>query len=1080
VSRKLAIVSGDGSPDQAWHWVVEPDGGKHAPAAAHRVAGDGRVLTRRPHGYAARLRVHDESGAGLHVATLLRAAAAAGRALEESGVLLPPAEGGTAGKRGGDRPLRVTLGPAGTVAATHGDTLVLDGPAVAAAPSRHELEALVASLLGAARPRRPAVAPPEVPWRPSRALFFESLMSSDLPHNDRELSQGVLHMVSSLRDTPVTPVFANVKMPIVGAERPMTGLDSLERALGGGPVQLVCITLLEGYFDGVTELCARLRQLGCRAHIAVGGVMPTLSPEHVAAHLPEVSFVCRGAGEYFVPRLARIVGDGGVDRPFDDAEVAALVAMDGLLAVDRAAGALYCGNPGRIVEVGELDAVELDLGHLEPRHLEGGIEISTARGCVHHCSFCTIIGRHAYTARSVDGIFALLERYERRFAELYGDAVPRNAYRVHISDDDFACDRERAVGFLRRLGPSPFRLSSVQVSIADLCAREGRALVPRVEPRFLEALRPELFADHGRPVPASDYVADHKSRNWSSYLQIGVETFSDAELVRLAKGYRLEHVRAVVADLAARGIHMDAYFIASNSDTRAEELYESLVELARLKLRHPRHFHVRYPIVPHLVSYFPSQTHKLKQRRGETHTLALRRLAQVPGHPELDYPFVDHDVPQDPWVACVVEADLLRDGGCYTAALARLRELWLERLRTLPAGPERERGERLVRLCDDAPRLLALELVGAERDAHRGDDQRLAAAVAAAESVLGPRDRWLAKLKRHRHQEVPRLVVIPTWQCELRCRYCYIPKQDGRVMSRRTLERAVDMLLSSRRPRVMLQYFGGEALLEYELVQHGIEYGSAQARALGKDITFVLSTNGWSLDEDKLRWLARHPVKLELSLDGDPEVQNKFRPALLKGEDSYHNGIAPRTAAILRSGLRHDVIMVVHPQAAERLSKSFFHVAGLGFRRIQVNFALGPVWTVDQQRAFARELHAIGAELRRRAVAGAPVTMVNLENGPLPIRLNAEITVDFDGTVYGGNAFLHETEHKQKFVMGHLDDLAGFDRYWLDAPSNDELLAWSYPADVTRNNLAVGGIMTSFLRWMQAPVTSASAGSPRR
>src|SRR5262245_17100348 len=169
----------------------------------------------------------------------------------------------------------------------------------------------------------------------------------------------------------------------------------------------------------------------------------------------------------------------------------------------------------------------------------------------------------------------------------------------------------------------------------------------------------------------------------------------------------------------------------------------------------------------------------------------------------------------------------------------------------------------------------------------------------------------------------------------------------------------------------------------------------------------------------------------------------------------------------------YDVIMVVHPQAAEQLADNFFHVASLGYQRIQVNFALGPVWTLDQQRAFARELHTIGNEIKR----GAGITMVNLENRPLPIRLNAEITVDWDGTIYGGNAFLHETEHKGKFVMGHLDDLGGFDRYWLDAPSNEHLLAWSYAPDVTQNNLAVGRIMTSFMRWMQEErVTSAWEG----
>ena len=84
----------------------------------------------------------------------------------------------------------------------------------------------------------------------------------------------------------------------------------------------------------------------------------------------------------------------------------------------------------------------------------------------------------------------------------------------------------------------------------------------------------------------------------------------------------------------------------------------------------------------------------------------------------------------------------------------------------------------------------------------------------------------------------------------------------------------------------------------------------------------------------------------------------------------------------------------------------------------------------------------------------------------MPIRLNGEITVDWDGTIYGGNAFLHETEHKQKFVIGHLDDLASFDRYWLDSPTNDYLLDWSYPPDVTKNNLDVGRIFKSFHQWM--------------
>jgi len=146
---------------------------------------------------------------------------------------------------------------------------------------------------------------------------------------------------------------------------------------------------------------------------------------------------------------------------------------------------------------------------------------------------------------------------------------------------------------------------------------------------------------------------------------------------------------------------------------------------------------------------------------------------------------------------------------------------------------------------------------------------------------------------------------------------------------------------------------------------------------------------------------------------------------------------------------------------------NFFHIADLGFDRLQINFALGLHWTDAHKRLFVDGLFQIGKELRRRWSRGESIRMVNLEGRPMPIRLNGEITVDYDGTLYGGNAFLHETEHKGKFVIGQLDDLGSFDRYWLDSPNNEELLKWSYPADITANNLSVGRLMTSFINWMR-------------
>ncbi len=1042
--------------DQGWFYVAESDASAgHATDPVLR-ARDGAPLTRRLHGYRARVLVTDRSGAGLPVAAHVRVAEAMGRALEAAGA---------------PGPVEVLLGPAGTATARTAGQVHLDGHWLGAQPDHHTVRAALA-----AHGAGPAHVPPDGPVTPARRILaFESLMASDVPHNDKEISQGVLHLLSPLADRDVDVLLARVKMPIIGEERGPTGLEHLD-AETVASIDLVLISLLEGYWHGAVQLIAHLRALGCRAHIAVGGVMPTLTPEHVATHLPGVSFVCRGAGEYFVPRLVDMLGDSDIDRPLRAGQLARLAGMKGLIAVDRAGGRLVAARPAEAVSVESLDAVQLDLSHVQARHIEGGIEITTSRGCIHRCTFCSIIGRESYQARSAENVFALLRRYEARYAELFGDNVPHNAYRVHIADDDFACDRPRALHFFRALRDTPFRLSSVQVSVADLCRREDGKLLPEVDPVWLEAITPDCFADHGRPISRDDRIHDQQHRGWSAYLQIGVETFSEREVIRLGKGYRVAHIRAAVHALSTHDLHHDAYFIQSNTDTRPIDLLESAEELCRLKIRYPEHFHLKFPVVPHLVSYFPTATFRKKLRGGRRDSVALIDTLAVPGHPELDYPLVAHDKPDSALVAAAVDGGFLGDERRYTASLERLRERWAaaEGL----SGSDAADREFLLRRLDDLPRRLAFEaLEHARRGGHGRQVEGWPAPPAADEmlrsatAILGEREQWLPAYKRWASETAPRLVVIPTWQCELRCTYCYIPKQDGRVMSAATLTRSLELLMSSSRPRVMLQFFGGEALLEWERVQQGIAEGARLAKRHGKEISFILSSNGWSLDAEKLAWLLDYPVKLELSLDGDPKTQNTFRHSRHKDGDSYATGIAPRAALIHDSGLHYDVIMVVHPLNAHKLFENFFHVVGLGFRRVQINVGLGVIWKKKRHEAFVAQLHKLGVELLRRWNAGDDLVFVNAEQPPMAIRLNGEVTVDHDGTVYGGNAFLHETEHKQRFVVGHLDDASNFDRYWLDGPGNDELLAWSYPPDVTANNLAVGKTLRNFCVWLrkQAP-----------
>jgi len=734
--------------ERGWYYVREPSDAGRGPVASDRGirAEDGTWLTRRLHGHPGAAVVTDVTTKGLPVAASLRAAGALGRALEARGCV-------------GARydVVLVDAGELGLDASGPRWRLTLPAAAVLA-PSHHDLEDAVAALVPEALPSaRPAPPGAEaLPPRPTpRALFFESLMNTDMPHNDKEISQGVLHMISSLSGLGTEVVLVNAKMPITGELRPVHGLDKLADALQGPRVGLIGITLLEGYWEGVGRLIAAIRALGCRAHIAVGGVMPTLAPEHVAAHLDEVSFVCRGAGEVFLPRLVAVLGDTDVDTPLSEAQVEAFAALDGMITVDRAGRRLISARSDRTRQVEALDRVPLDLSYVEPRHVEGGVELSTSRGCVHRCSFCSILGRESYQARSAGSIFDVLGQYEARFAQLQqgGERLGADRFRLHTSDDDFACDRDRAKAFFEGLDGTPWKISSIQVSIADLCVKRDGRLLLEPDHALLDAMKAERFADHHRAIPRTDFFEDHATRTWSSFLQIGVETYSDREIARLGKGYKLAHVRLICAELARRRLHMDGYFILSNAETTAEDLVDVFTEVSRLKLRFPEFFHMRFPVVQHLVSYFTSASHRRHVRLGRSHVMKLRGLAQVPGFAELDYPFVDHDEPEDPIVADTVARAFVTDEGLYTGNLVVLRGLWLERLVGLPAGhADVARLRDLLRRLDDRPRRLVLELLG---QALSGDDAgwpgaRLdpALAVEAAERVLGPQAGWIAALKQ--------------------------------------------------------------------------------------------------------------------------------------------------------------------------------------------------------------------------------------------------------------------------------------------------------------------------------------------
>ena len=924
-----------------------------------------------------------------------------------------------------------------------------------------ELSLLLADIARSAV-AEPSAAPPGGggPGAPTHVVLLHNpFRDPDRPGEERpDMAVGTFQLASALHA---------VGLPhrlVEGAYHPTEGFDAfdaLQGALDAGA--LLGLTLLEGGFDAVRALTDRISP---GPTVAVGGPMVTWTPLHAMAHLPGVHLAVRGDGEGVLPLLAELAGG----EP-GDTEQEKILDLDGVIYLRD--GLLLAGHLGRVNRF-EVDDTPMAFELLRAEHLSRGLSLETGRGCAYGCTFCTTPGRGAYRGRSAAVIGRHLRRYQDRLTELFGDAVPDVARRVQICDDDFACDPQRAAEVLAAVGASGLQLAAFQASVRDFLDRRGGG----VREELLTAIHPGLFQDGDRHAamvrgPARGQLP----ADVGCSVHLGVESFADPDLSRLGKGYTAADACAVIAQLDRLGIVHDVYLILGNRGTTLDDLVETLLTLARLKTEHPHTFFLRIPVVPFVVPTAPSAAYELA-RRGDAR-VDLDRTWKLDAHAEFDYPVVARELPADPDVraACEDWERIVEPDPAYAAPAQNLRRWLIERL------PDARDPARAARLRRAIRRLHGVRkrtiYSGLARARRRQIDERLADRYWQAAGELGPAEQVAAEARNALEVGDPRLVVIPTRDCSMRCTYCPADKRSGLEMSASTLSRSVELLLSADAPRVILQFFGGEALLLRDRVLATMDGAMAMAHSAGKTIGFIVSTNGVSLDRALIGRLAALPVKVEISLDGDRDVQNRHRHLRDGGADSYDR-VTRSAPQLIESGVPYEVIMVVTPDTVGSLCDSFGHVVSLGFRRVQVNHGLAMDWSLEHKQIFASQLAAIEQRFFADSLIACGVEWIDLRSFRDPMLLNGEITVDHDGTVYFGNGFLIRTADPASFHAGHLDDLASFDSYVLRRPDNAYLTRRTYPADVARNNIEVGRIYGSFVRHMRARFPELSHVLPTR
>ena len=138
-------------------------------------------------------------------------------------------------------------------------------------------------------------------------------------------------------------------------------------------------------------------------------------------------------------------------------------------------------------------------------------------------------------------------------------------------------------------------------------------------------------------------------------------------------------------------------------------------------------------------------------------------------------------------------------------------------------------------------------------------------------------------LKQKTSGVVKALCLHVAHTCNLNCSYCFASQGkyhgDRAVMSFEVGKQALDFLIahSGTRRNLEVDFFGGEPLMNFQVVKELVAYARSMEKEKGKNFRFTLTTNGILVDDDVIEWANQACSNVVLSLDGRKEIHDRFR-----------------------------------------------------------------------------------------------------------------------------------------------------------------------------------------------------------
>ncbi|MCQ2554638.1 MAG: thioether cross-link-forming SCIFF peptide maturase [Clostridia bacterium] len=232
--------------------------------------------------------------------------------------------------------------------------------------------------------------------------------------------------------------------------------------------------------------------------------------------------------------------------------------------------------------------------------------------------------------------------------------------------------------------------------------------------------------------------------------------------------------------------------------------------------------------------------------------------------------------------------------------------------------------------------------------------------------------------------------------CNLNCSYCFASQGkyhgDRALMSFEVGKQALDFLIanSGHRTNLEVDFFGGEPLMNWDVVKQLVEYARSVEKEAKKNFRFTLTTNGVLIDDDVIEFANREMSNVVLSLDGRKEIHDRLRVDYA-GNGSYDR-IVPKFQKLVESrGGKNYYMRGTFTHANPDFTKDVFHMADLGFTELSMEPVVAkstdPAALTKEDIEIVKEQYEILAkDMLRREKDGKPITfyhyMLDLTSGP--------------------------------------------------------------------------------------------------